>query len=105
MRSRFPSRGAQTMRPNRRRSLIAALLLCASVPLAPARRVSAQAPAPPAPAGTDPKADQVAAQVWDALGGKAAWGNTHCLHWTFAGRRAHTWDKWTGQHRVEGEDK
>jgi hypothetical protein len=90
------------MRPNRRSPLTAALLLSALLPLAPAHRLAAQAPAP---AGTDPKADQVAAQVLDALGGKAAWDNTHYLHWTFAGRRAHTWDKWTGQHRVEGEDK
>ncbi len=88
------------MRPNRRRPLTAALLLSALVPLTP---LAAQAPAPSP--GTDAKAAQVAAQALDALGGKAAWDNTHYLHWTFAGRRAHNWDKWTGQHRVEGEDK
>src|SRR5262249_23041152 len=102
MRSLFPSRGARTMRPNRRNPLSAVLLLSALLPLAPAGRLAAQTPAP---AASDPKADQVAAQMLEALGGQAAWDNTHFLHWTFAGRRVHTWDKWTGQHRVEGEDK
>src|SRR6185369_14969685 len=97
------------MHPKPHRSLTAAVLLLALVPLAPARRLAAQSPpAPPPPtmaADADPHADQVAAQMLEALGGKEAWDNTRYLHWTFAGRRAHTWDKWTGQHRVEGEDK
>jgi hypothetical protein len=57
-------------------------------------------PSPPAPA--DPQADAIAAGVLDAMGGKAAWDGSRYLHWTFAGRRTHTWDKWTGRHRVEG---
>ena len=40
-----------------------------------------------------------------ALGGKQAWDNTHYLRFTFAGRRTHCWDKWTGRHRVEGQDQ
>jgi uncharacterized protein DUF6503 len=79
--------------------LIATLLLLAA---APALRLGAQAPAAPADTA---KADQVAAQVLDALGGQEAWNNTHYLRWTFAGRRAHVWNKWTGDHRVEGQDK
>jgi len=90
------------MRPSLRRSLILSLLLLAVVPFA---RLSAQAPPAPAGPGPDAKADAVAAQLLTALGGQAAWNNTHYLHWTFAGRRTHTWDKWTGQHRVEGTDK
>ncbi|MEA2690701.1 MAG: hypothetical protein QOJ16_88 [Acidobacteriota bacterium] len=92
------------MHPNARRSLSAAALLLALA--APAVRLAAQnPPAPSTAADTDAKADQVAAQALDAMGGKQAWDNTHYLHWTFAGRRTHTWDKWSGQHRVEGEDK
>ena len=40
-----------------------------------------------------------------ALGGKQAWDNTHYLHFTFAGRRTHWWDKWNGRYRVEGQNK
>jgi hypothetical protein len=37
-----------------------------------------------------------------ALGGAKAWEQARFLRFTFAGRRTHTWDKWTGRHRVEG---
>jgi hypothetical protein len=50
-----------------------------------------------------PSATDVAGQVMQALGGKEAWDNTHFLRFTFAGRRTHHWDKWTGRHRVEGQ--
>ncbi len=92
------------MQPHRPRScprpLTLALLLLSALP---ALRLAAENP--PAATDTDLRANQVVAQLQDALGGQAAWDNTHYLHWTFAGRRTHTWDKWTGQHRVEGEDK
>jgi hypothetical protein len=54
-------------------------------------------------AQTPPSAADVANQVMKALGGKEAWDNTHYLRFTFAGRRTHHWDKWTGRHRVEGQ--
>ena len=38
-----------------------------------------------------------------ALGGKEAWDNTHFLRFTFASRRTHHWDKWSGNHRIEGQ--
>ena len=50
-----------------------------------------------------PTASDVANQVMQALGGKEAWDSTHYLRFTFAGRRTHHWDKWTGRHRVEGQ--
>jgi hypothetical protein len=50
-----------------------------------------------------PSATDVANQVMQALGGKEAWDSTHYLRFTFAGRRTHHWDKWTGRHRVEGQ--
>jgi len=90
------------MRTIVRRTRIAPALLLAALPLG---SLAAQAPTPAAPATPDAKADAVAAQMLQALGGKQAWDGTHYLHWTFAGRRSHTWDKWTGEHRVEGTDK
>jgi hypothetical protein len=50
-----------------------------------------------------PSASDVANQLMKALGGKEAWDSTHYLRFTFAGRRTHHWDKWSGRHRVEGQ--
>lgn len=49
--------------------------------------------------------EQVAERVLDAMGGQKAWDDTRFLHFTFAGRRAHWWDRYTGRHRVEGKTK
>lgn len=57
--------------------------------------------APQIASAQDAKA--IAAKVLQSLGGKQAWDNTHYLRFTFAGRRTHWWDKWTGRHRVEGQ--
>lgn len=54
-------------------------------------------------AQTTSSAADVANQVMQALGGKEAWDSTHFLRFTFAGRRTHHWDKWSGRHRVEGQ--
>ena len=54
-------------------------------------------------AAAQPSAADVAGQVMQALGGKEAWDNTHFLRFTFAGRRTHHWDKWSGNHRIEGQ--
>ncbi len=68
-------------------------------------------PAPPA----DPKvrAEQIADQVMDALGGKRAWDGLRGLRWSFGvsvndsvkSERRHAWDRTTGQHRVEGVNR
>lgn len=50
-------------------------------------------------------AQAVADRLQKALGGKQAWDNTHYIHFTFAGRRTHWWDKWSGRYRVEGQTK
>jgi len=55
------------------------------------------------PSAADPTADQIADQVQQALGGKEAWDQTHFIRFSFAGRRTHYWDKWTGRHRLEGQ--
>jgi len=49
-----------------------------------------------------PSPTAIADQVMTAMGGKKAWDDTHYLRFTFAGRRTHHWDKWTGRHRLEG---
>jgi len=76
-----------------RRATVAGSLLIATLALAPHV------------ASAEPTAQSVADATLKAMGGKQAWDNTHYLHWTFAGRRAHWWDKWTGRHRVEGDTK
>ncbi len=107
--------------PLSRRTLIAALLLLAAplaarlvaqapaaAPAAPATPAPAPAPIPnpPTMGGTsDPQAIAVADAALAAMGGKAAWDGTHYLRFTFAGRRTHVWDKWTGRHRLEGKTK
>ena len=94
-----------------RRTLIASLPLLLAAPLATA--LFAQPPASPAAAPnppttgvtSDPKAVAVADATLAAMGGQAAWDGTHYLRFTFAGRRTHFWDKWTGRHRLEGKTK
>lgn len=62
---------------------------------------------------SDPKAAALADKVMQSLGGSEAWNNTHYLRFDFAVdkggktlvRRAHTWDKWTGQYRLESTTK
>jgi hypothetical protein len=104
-----------------RRTMLAALSTLAALLAAPLAAVlAAQAPAggaagsstaapalnPPTAGGTsDPKALAVADATLAAMGGQAAWDGTHYLRFTFAGRRTHTWDKWTGRHRLEGKTK
>lgn len=52
-------------------------------------------------AAADEKADALAAQTLEAMGGQQAFDNTRFLRFRFAGFRNHHWDKWTGRHRVE----
>jgi hypothetical protein len=66
------------------------------------------APGAGAQAPTDPQT--LADQVMQALGGAPAWSATRYLRFDFAVerggkeimRRAHTWDKWSGDYRLEG---
>src|SRR4051794_18714343 len=61
--------------------------------------------APQAAMAQDAKAQPVLDHLQQALGGKQAWDNTHYLRFSFAGRRTHWWDKWSGRHRLEGQTK
>lgn len=51
------------------------------------------------------KAQVIAAQVMDAMGGKENWDNTRYLRFSFFGFRTHHWDKWTGRYRVSWTDR
>jgi hypothetical protein len=86
-----------------------AFLLLASLAAAPLpaqeQPPAAAAAAPAAAAGSDQQAHRIASQVMEALGGRSAWDSTRYLRFTFAGRRSHLWDKATGRHRVEGQDR
>jgi hypothetical protein len=60
----------------------------------------------------DPRAVKVADEVMVALGGKEAWDKTRYVRFDFGferegklATRAHTWDKWTGRYRLEGQNQ
>lgn len=81
--------------PRTSRTLTGPLLATAlALALTPAAAHPHQAP---------PTPEVLAQRVMDALGGQEAWDNTHFLRFSFAGRRTHWWDKWTGRHRLEGQ--
>jgi hypothetical protein len=81
-----------------------ALLLALCLPV-----VASAGDNPPAPgfnaAGSDPRAIEVADQVMERMGGRAAWDATRHLTWSFFGRRRHAWDKYTGDLRIEGTER
>jgi plasmid maintenance system killer protein len=60
---------------------------------------------PPAPGfnieASDHQAIIIADEVMEAMGGRKAWDETRYLQWNFFGRRKHTWDKQTGDVRIE----
>ena len=56
-------------------------------------------------ADSDPRAIEIADQVMQNLGGRAAWDDTRFLTWSFFGSRRTVWDKHTGDIRVEGVDR
>ena len=53
----------------------------------------------------DPRAVELARGVLEAMGGEEAWAATRFLRFEFFGRRLHHWDRHSGRHRVEGEDR
>ncbi|MEM9293260.1 MAG: hypothetical protein AAGD01_16375 [Acidobacteriota bacterium] len=62
--------------------------------------------APPAAAGSsEPEAVALAQRTVDAMGGTAGWDEVRHVHFNFANFRSHTWDKATGDHRIEGRTR
>jgi hypothetical protein len=60
---------------------------------------------PGAGAATDEKAAALAAEVMTAMGGEEAWQATRYLRFDFFGFRLHHWDRYTGNHRLEGKTR
>lgn len=50
---------------------------------------------------SDPKAIAIADKVMEAMGGRQNWDATRFIKWTFFGSRVHTWDKQTGDIRID----
>jgi hypothetical protein len=50
---------------------------------------------------SDVKAIEIADKVMEAMGGKKAWDETRHITWNFFGARTLTWDKWTGNVRID----
>ncbi|TDB63324.1 hypothetical protein [Arundinibacter roseus] len=51
--------------------------------------------------GSDAKAVALADDVMEALGGRKNWDKTRFITWNFFGNRRLTWDKWTGDVRID----
>lgn len=89
----------------KRGTVISLLVLLASA----GSLVAQDDPNPPAAGfdaeGSDARAVEIADQVMEAMGGRRAWDSARYLTWNFFGRRRHVWDKWTGDVRIEGEDR
>jgi len=52
---------------------------------------------------SDQKAIDIADEVMQAMGGRAAYDNARYLEWNFFGSRKHWWDKQTGNIRIESQ--
>lgn len=56
------------------------------------------------PASADPQALELVNRLIETMGGQSNFDRARYFRFTFAGRRRHYWDKWTGQHRLEGQN-
>lgn len=74
------------------RKIAVAALLMLFVGLAPAAEV-------------DPQAAEIAEQVMQKMGGRAAWDATRFVRWKFFGGRQHYWDKQSGDIRIEMDER
>jgi hypothetical protein len=108
-----PSRGRAALIPA---ILVVILTACSQPGSSSNQNAAAPSPSPavaPAPQGeADPVAAEVAKQVMDAMGGKAAWDQIPYVRFDFVvvsegkerARVRHWWDKKRGRARVEGPD-
>jgi hypothetical protein len=83
---------------NPRHALCLATVLIALV-------IAARAVAQSETKASDARAIVIADEMLAALGGQEAWDATRFLHFGFAGRREHWWDKHSGRYRLEGATK
>ena len=54
---------------------------------------------------SDPAAVALADLTMKAMGGRKAWDETRYIAWNFFGSRSHIWDKYTGNVRIEYNDR
>jgi hypothetical protein len=52
--------------------------------------------------GSDDRAMELADRTMEAMGGREAWDAVRVIGWTIF-KRAHVWDKWTGDYRLEAD--
>ena len=57
------------------------------------------------PGQSDEQAVEIARATLATMGGEEAWNNTRYISWKFMGGRLHVWDKWTGNHRMESQNR
>jgi hypothetical protein len=55
--------------------------------------------------GSDPRAVALADATLAAMGGRPAWDRTRYLTWRFFGKRLHVWDRYTGDVRIEYDER
>jgi len=61
--------------------------------------------AAPGTDASDSRATALAEAALAAMGGRENWERTRFLRWRFPGGRLHHWDRWTGDVRIETEDR
>lgn len=54
-------------------------------------------------AGSDAQAIAIADKAMEAMGGRKNWDKTRYIAWNFFGARKLTWDKWTGNVRIDNQ--
>ncbi len=93
-------------------SVIPCVILCWLCLCAAPEAARAVAPADDNPAavgfddqGSEPRAIALADATLRAMGGRAAWDRTRYLTWRFFGKRLHVWDRWTGDVRIEYDER
>ena len=59
----------------------------------------------PLSAQSEERAVEIARATLDTMGGAEAWNSTRYISWKFMGGSLHVWDKWTGNHRMESQDR
>lgn len=66
---------------------------------------TAASPAVAQTATGDERALALARTSLDKMGGQQAWNNTRYVRWSFFDRNMHYWDKWSGNIRIESQDR
>lgn len=85
--------------------LVASLITLSAPGVGQQTRPPREMPAPQAQPSPPLTGQDVAEAVMQALGGRPAWERTRHICFTFASARFHCWDRYTGAHRLEGQNQ